>query len=125
MPSHKVTVGAYHVAPTEVTVGQWNAVMNGKKNAWESDKAPKIGVSWFDANGERNAISKTTVTESANSSYKPPNGSWTYGGASLDDYIFFLSAREARAYFSSNSDRVADGQLDRLLGVRIAVGAYM
>ena len=25
-------------------------VMGGKKNAWESDKAPKIGVSWFDAN---------------------------------------------------------------------------
>ena len=49
-PSHKVTVDAYHIAPTEVTIAQWNAVMGGKKNAWESDKAPKIGVSWFDAN---------------------------------------------------------------------------
>ena len=49
-PSHKVTVDAYYIAPTEVTIGQWNAVMGGKKNAWESDKAPKIGVSWFDAN---------------------------------------------------------------------------
>ncbi|MBR2059863.1 MAG: SUMF1/EgtB/PvdO family nonheme iron enzyme, partial [Fibrobacter sp.] len=49
-PAHKVTVDAYHIANTEVTIGQWNAVMGGKKNAWESDKAPKIGVSWFDAN---------------------------------------------------------------------------
>ena len=49
-PSHKVTVDEYHIAPTEVTIAQWNAVMGGKKNAWESDKAPKIGVSWFDAN---------------------------------------------------------------------------
>ena len=50
-PAHQVTVDAYHIAPTEVTIAQWNAVMSGKKNAWESDKAPKIGVSWFDANG--------------------------------------------------------------------------
>ena len=50
-PSHKVTVSDYHIAPTEVTIAQWNAVMGGKKNAWESEKAPKIGVSWFDANG--------------------------------------------------------------------------
>ena len=50
-PAHQVTVDAYHIAPTEVTIAQWNAVMGGKKNAWESDKAPKIGVSWFDANG--------------------------------------------------------------------------
>ena len=49
-PSHKVTVDGFHIANTEVTVGQWNAVMGGKKNAWESAKAPKIGVSWFDAN---------------------------------------------------------------------------
>ncbi|MBO4830453.1 MAG: SUMF1/EgtB/PvdO family nonheme iron enzyme [Fibrobacter sp.] len=49
-PSHKVTVNDYHIAPTEVTIGQWNAIMGGKKSAWESDKAPKIGVSWFDAN---------------------------------------------------------------------------
>lgn len=49
-PSHSVTVGDYHIAATEVTVGQWNAVMGTKKNAWESEKAPKIGVSWFDAN---------------------------------------------------------------------------
>ena len=50
-PAHQVTVDAYHIAPTEVTIAQWNAVMGGKKSAWESDKAPKIGVSWFDANG--------------------------------------------------------------------------
>ena len=49
-PAHKVTVDGYHIAPTEVTIAQWNAVMGGKKSAWESDKAPKIGVSWFDAN---------------------------------------------------------------------------
>ena len=49
-PSHKVTVSDYHIATTEVTIAQWNAVMGGKKNSWESDKAPKIGVSWFDAN---------------------------------------------------------------------------
>ena len=49
-PSHNVTVSEYHAANTEVTIAQWNAVMGGKKNAWESDKAPKIGVSWFDAN---------------------------------------------------------------------------
>ncbi|WP_295070912.1 SUMF1/EgtB/PvdO family nonheme iron enzyme [uncultured Fibrobacter sp.] len=49
-PSHKVTVSEYFIANTEVTIAQWNAVMGGKKNAWESDKAPKIGVSWFDAN---------------------------------------------------------------------------
>jgi formylglycine-generating enzyme required for sulfatase activity len=49
-PAHKVTVGDYHVASTEVTIAQWNAVMGGKRSAWESDKAPKIGVSWFDAN---------------------------------------------------------------------------
>ena len=49
-PSHKVTVGEYHAANTEVTIAQWNAVMGGKKSSWESDKAPKIGVSWFDAN---------------------------------------------------------------------------
>lgn len=49
-PSHEVTVGEYHIAPTEVTIAQWNAVMGAKKNAWESEKAPKIGVSWFDAN---------------------------------------------------------------------------
>ena len=49
-PSHKVTVSNYYAATTEVTIAQWNAVMGGKKSAWESDKAPKIGVSWFDAN---------------------------------------------------------------------------
>ena len=49
-PSHKVTVDEYFIANTEVTIAQWNAVMGGKKSAWESDKAPKIGVSWFDAN---------------------------------------------------------------------------
>ena len=49
-PSHKVTVSDYYAATTEVTIAQWNAVMGGKKSAWESDKAPKIGVSWFDAN---------------------------------------------------------------------------
>ncbi len=49
-PSHNVTVSEYHASNTEVTIAQWNAVMGGKKNAWESDKAPKIGVSWFDAN---------------------------------------------------------------------------
>ena len=49
-PSHKVTVSDYHAANTEVTIAQWNAVMGGKKNSWESNKAPKIGVSWFDAN---------------------------------------------------------------------------
>ena len=26
-PSHKVTVSDYHIAPTEVTIGQWNAVI--------------------------------------------------------------------------------------------------
>ena len=40
-PSHKVTVSDFHAANTEVTIAQWNAVMGGKKNAWESDKAPK------------------------------------------------------------------------------------
>ena len=49
-PAHKVTVSDYFAAKTEVTVSQWNAVMGGKKNAWESGNAPKIGVSWFDAN---------------------------------------------------------------------------
>lgn len=49
-PAHKVTVSDYFIAKTEVTVSQWNAVMGGKKNAWESENAPKIGVSWFDAN---------------------------------------------------------------------------
>ena len=49
-PSHKVTVDEYHIANTEVTIAQWNAVMGTKKSSWESDKAPKIGVSWFDAN---------------------------------------------------------------------------
>ena len=59
-PSHKVTVSDYHIAPTEVTIGQWNAVMGGKKSAWESDKAPKIGVSWFDANNFACKLSQQT-----------------------------------------------------------------
>ena len=59
-PSHKITVSDYHIAPTEVTIGQWNAVMGGKKSAWESDKAPKIGVSWFDANNFACKLSQQT-----------------------------------------------------------------
>ena len=59
-PSHKVTVSDYHIAPTEVTIGQWNAVMGSKKSAWESDKAPKIGVSWFDANNFACKLSQQT-----------------------------------------------------------------
>ena len=59
-PSHKVTVDEYFIANTEVTIAQWNAVMGGKKSAWESDKAPKIGVSWFDANNFACKLSQQT-----------------------------------------------------------------
>lgn len=59
-PSHKVTVSDYHIAETEVTIGQWNAVMGGTKNAWESENAPKIGVSWFDANDFACKLGKLT-----------------------------------------------------------------
>ena len=59
-PTHKVTVSDYHIANTEVTIGQWNAVMGGKKNMWESDNAPKIGVSWFDANDFACKLGKLT-----------------------------------------------------------------
>lgn len=59
-PSHKVTVSDFHIATTEVTNAQWNAVMGGTKNVWESDKAPKIGVSWFDANDFACKLGKLT-----------------------------------------------------------------
>ena len=59
-PSHKVTVSDYHIATTEVTNAQWNAVMGGTKNMWESEKAPKIGVSWFDANDFACKLGKLT-----------------------------------------------------------------
>ncbi|SHK22792.1 SUMF1/EgtB/PvdO family nonheme iron enzyme [Fibrobacter sp. UWH4] len=59
-PAHKVTVSDYFAAKTEVTVSQWNAVMGGKKNAWESGNAPKIGVSWFDANNFACKLGKLT-----------------------------------------------------------------
>ena len=72
-PSHKVTVDEYHIAPTEVTIAQWNAVMGGKKNAWESDKAPKIGVSWFDANNYAAWYSENSGGKSHDVATKKPN----------------------------------------------------
>ncbi|MCF0216270.1 MAG: SUMF1/EgtB/PvdO family nonheme iron enzyme [Fibrobacteraceae bacterium] len=49
-PEHLVTVDNYFIAKYEVTNQLWNAVMGGSTNFWEKEKAPKIGVSWFDAN---------------------------------------------------------------------------
>ena len=49
-PVHSVTVSDFHIAKFEVTNELWNAVMGGTTNFWEKAKAPKIGVSWFDAN---------------------------------------------------------------------------
>lgn len=49
-PVHSVTVDDFHIAKFEVTNELWNAVMGGTANPWEKGKAPKIGISWFDAN---------------------------------------------------------------------------
>lgn len=49
-PSHQVSVSDFFICKYEVTNELWDAVMGTTSNFWEKGKAPKIGVSWFEAN---------------------------------------------------------------------------
>lgn len=49
-PVHTVSISDFHIGKYEITNAQWVAIMGGELNFWESANAPKIGVSWFDAN---------------------------------------------------------------------------
>lgn len=50
-PVHSVTLSSFHISKFEVTQELWKAVMGDSIPSFGgSDKSPKIGVSWFDAN---------------------------------------------------------------------------
>lgn len=50
-PIHSVTLSNFHIGKHEVTQALWRAVMGDSIPSYGgSDKSPKIGVSWFDAN---------------------------------------------------------------------------
>ena len=57
-PIHKVTVDDFYISKTEVTQEEWISVMGNNPSQYENDKYPVEMVSWFDAVGFCNKLSK-------------------------------------------------------------------
>ena len=57
-PEHGVTVGSFYMKETELTQGEWRAVMGNNPSRFKGDNLPVENVSWYDAVKYCNALSK-------------------------------------------------------------------
>ncbi len=57
-PVHEVTVASFYMKATEVTQGEWKAVMGNNPSYFSGDDLPVANVSWYDAVEYCNALSK-------------------------------------------------------------------
>jgi formylglycine-generating enzyme required for sulfatase activity len=80
-PEHKVIIAkAFFIQTTEVTQGQWKAVMKtspwkGKKNVKEGDDYPAVFITWNDA---RQFVEKLNSKEGTNVYRLPTEDEWEY-----------------------------------------------
>ena len=114
-PVHEVTVRSFSMAKTEVTQGQWKAVMGDENNPskWKGDSLPVESVTWYDAVAYCNALSAkeglekvytingTTVTADfdKNGWRLPTEAEWEYASR---------GGKESKGYKYSGSDTVGD-----------------
>ncbi len=90
---HRVTISKpYYMGATEVTQGQWRAVMGGNPSSFKGDNLPVERVSWFDAVKYCNELSQkegltsaykingesVTWTRSADGYRLPTEAEWEY-----------------------------------------------
>lgn len=123
-PVHAVTLSSYHIGKYEVTQAQWRAVMGGSAPAFGgSDKAPQIGVSWFEANEfvcKLNAVTGKTYR-------LPTDAEWEFaargGNAGKENGYRYSGSNNADdvAWYSGNS-----GNRSRDVGTKAAneLGIY-
>lgn len=82
LPLHMVTLSSYCISKTEVTQGQWKAVMGTNPSAFTSvgDNAPLEGVNWYSCIGYCNKLSVSEgKTPCYNISGNTNPSDWTSG----------------------------------------------
>ena len=94
VPIHSVTLDSFYMGATEVTQGQWEAVMGNRPSEYEGDLRPVENVSWYDILVFCNKLSIMEgltpvytidgVTDPSSWSYTPCRGNTIRGDISMD-----------------------------------------
>ena len=82
-PSHRVTVNSFALGKTEVTQGQWKAVMGNNPSRFNTcgDDCPVEQVSWYDAQSYAQKLSQQTGKD-----YRlPSEAEWEYSARAGSD----------------------------------------
>jgi formylglycine-generating enzyme required for sulfatase activity len=118
-PVHRVNVLSFLLGKTEITQGQWNAVMGGNPSRFTQcgEDCPVENVSWYEAQEFARRLSQKTgktyrLPSEAEWEYAARAGSntkWSFGDNEnqLSNYGWYLS--NSKAWFGENkSQRVAE-----------------
>jgi len=138
---HEVTVGSFYLSPTEVTQREYQTVIGSNPSERKGDNLPVTNVSWYDAVGYCNALSRTNgLTEAytingttviwnkAADGYRLPiEAEWEYAARSdtktpfsFGDYVHDTDANCYNAYGYNNnaSGSWVNGYLEHTVDVK-------
>ncbi len=112
-PVHRVTVGSFYMKATEVTQGEWKAVMGNNPSRFKGDNLPVESVNWYDAVKYCNALSqlegKTPVYRISGSSV---SANWGANGYRLPTEAEWEYAarggKESRGYKYAGGNNVGE-----------------
>jgi formylglycine-generating enzyme required for sulfatase activity len=95
-PAHTVTLDDYYIGATEVTQGQWRAVMGNNPSQFRGDNLPVDGVTWEEAQLFCEKLSELsgryyTLPTEAQWEYAASGGSQTLysGGVNIDEVAWY------------------------------------
>ena len=104
-PAHKVALDDYYIGATEVTQGQWRAIMGNNPSHFRSDNLPVEGVTWEEAQLFCKKLSELsgrlyTLPTEAQWEYAASGGVQTpySGGVNLDEVAWYESNSGRRTH---------------------------